>query len=160
MRRLVSTGLAGFLLLAVTAPASPLGDMALHGLAGASCALIVSAALSPLLLADAGPQEALQRSLAVSGSGLGAALLAGVVKELLDLGGFGRPEWLDLAATLAGGLVASAGVFAVTYLVAGQGADGRQLAPVYASFGVVLCIPVGEALVRRLFGRRSSASSG
>jgi hypothetical protein len=160
MRRVVETGLAGLLLLAVTAPASPLGDKALHGLAGASFALLASAAVSPLILSEAANGEAFQRALAVAASGLGAAVLAGVVKELLDLGGWGRPEWLDLAATLAGGLAASAGVLAVSYLAAGQGSTGRQLAPVYASFGVVLAIPVSEALLRRLFGRRSSASSG
>lgn len=153
------SGLAGLLLIAVTTPASPLQDKVLHGLAGASCALLACAVVSPLLMPDLGPGQAWQRPLAVSAAGLGAAILAGTVKELLDLGGFGRPEWLDLLATVAGGLAASAGVLAISYLAAGQGSNIERLPWAYASFGVVLAIPVGDALLRRLFGRRSSASS-
>jgi hypothetical protein len=160
MRRLMEIGLAGFLLLAVSSRAFSYGDKALHGLAGASFSLLASAALSPLLLSEMQGHEALELALAVSASGLGAALVAGVVKELLDLGGFGRPEWLDLAATVAGGLIASAGVFAMTYLAASQGSGAERLPQAYAPFGVVLAIPVSEALFRRLFGRRSSVSSG
>jgi hypothetical protein len=143
--------------MALINPASALEDKALHGLAGASCALLASAAASLLLLSDTGPGEPWQRALAVSGAGLSAAVLAGAIKELLDFGGFGRPEWLDLLAAVAGGLVASTGIFALTYLEALQGPDAPRLAPTYASFGVVLAIPVGHALLRRLFGRPSGA---
>jgi hypothetical protein len=159
MRRLIGIGLAGFLLLAVLSRVYPFGDKALHGLAGASFSLLASAALSPLLLSEMHGCDALELALAVSASGLGAALAAGMAKELLDLGGFGRPEWLDLAATVAGGLVASAGVLAMTYLAASQGSGVERLPQAYAPFGVVLAIPVSEALIRRLFGRPNSVST-
>jgi hypothetical protein len=159
MHHRITIGLAGFLLLALGTAAHPLGDKALHALAGASCALLASAALSPLLFAASQPPESLERALVLSASGLGAALLAGAVKELLDLGGFGRPEWLDLAATLAGGLAAAAGVLALSCLASNQGTAPQQLAPAYASFGLVLAIPVSEALLRRVLGRRSSVPS-
>jgi hypothetical protein len=158
MRRLTEIALIGFLLLVGSIRAFPYGDKALHGLGGASCSLLASAALSPLLLSELRGAEPWELALTVSASGLGAAILAGVVKELLDLGGFGRPEWLDLAATVAGGLLASAGIFAITYLAASQGSAAERLPLAYAPFGVVLAIPVSEALIRRLFGRRNSAS--
>ncbi len=160
VRRSIAIVLACFLLLTASNRAFPFGDKALHGLGGASCSLLASAALSPLLLSELRGSEPWQLALAVSASGLGTAILAGALKELLDLGGFGRPEWLDLAATVAGGLLASAGVFAITYLAASQGSSVERLPLAYAPFGVVLAIPVSEALIRRLFGRRNNASSG
>jgi hypothetical protein len=158
MRRLIEIALIGFLILVGSARAFPLSDKALHVLGGASCSLLASSALSPLLLPELRGTEPWQLALSLSATGLGAAILAGVVKELLDLGGFGQPDWLDLAATVAGGLLASAGVFAVTYLAASQGAGVERLAPAYAPFGLMLSIPVSEALIRRLFGKRNSAS--
>jgi hypothetical protein len=160
VRRSTVIVLALFLSLTASNRAFPIGDKALHGLAGASCSLLASAVLSPLLLSELRGLEPWGLAFSVSAAGLGAAILAGVVKELLDLGGFGHPEWLDLAATVAGGLLASAGVFAVTYLAASQGSGVERLPLAYAPFGVVLSIPVSDALIRRLFGKRNSASSG
>jgi len=160
VRRSIVIILAFFLLLTASNRAFPFGDKALHGLAGASSSLLASAALSPLLLSELRGSAPWELALSVSATGLGTAILAGVVKELLDLGGFGQPEWLDLAATVAGGLLASAGVFAITYLAASQGSGVERLPLAYAPFGVVLSIPVSDALIRRLFGRRNSASSG
>jgi hypothetical protein len=90
----------------------------------------------------------------VSGAGLGAAICGGAAKELLDLTGFGKPEWLDLLATAAGGLAASALVFA-----ASRADREAGLAPAYASFGIVLALPPAEALTKRLCRRASRSGS-
>ncbi len=37
--------------------------------------------------------------------GIGTATIAGMGKELSDLGGFGTPDWKDLGATVIGGVV-------------------------------------------------------
>lgn len=37
--------------------------------------------------------------------GIGTATIAGVGKELSDMGGFGTPDWKDLGATVIGGVV-------------------------------------------------------
>jgi len=126
-------------------------DKALHALFGASCALLVSAIAAPALRDM--PQPDLRYALCVSGAGLGAAAAAGAAKELLDLTGFGKAEWSDLLATVAGGLVASAAVLAAS-------ADNRQarLAPVYASFGIALALPPAADLLTRRFSRRASRS--
>jgi hypothetical protein len=129
-------------------------DKALHVLFGASCVLLVSAVAAPAL-ADV-PQTDLSYALEVSAAGLGAALVAGIVKELADIAGFGDPEWLDLLATVSGGLVASAAVFAAS---AADRREASRLAPVYASFGITLALPPAADLFRRLSSRRSSASS-
>ena len=118
MRRLVilaaSALLAGLLCRpaagAPTSQPAQAPDKALHFLLGASCALLVSAVAAPALAEL--PQPDLRYALQVSAAGLGAACFAGIVKELADIAGFGDPEWLDLLATVGGGLVASAVVFA------------------------------------------------
>jgi hypothetical protein len=158
-RLLLAILLAALLRLAACPPAAAQNpqpvrgpDKALHFLFGASCALLASAVAAPALR-DL-PQPDLRYALGVSGAGLGAAVCGGVAKELLDLTGFGKPEWLDLLATAAGGLAASALVFA-----ASRSDREARLAPVYASFGVVLALPPAEGLFRRLSSRRNSASS-
>jgi hypothetical protein len=128
-------------------------DKALHFLLGASCALLVSAVAAPALAEL--PQPDLRYALQVSSAGLGAACFAGIVKELLDIAGFGDPEWLDLLATVGGGLAASAIVFAA----GASNPNAPRLAPVYASFGAILALPPAADLFRRLSSRRSSASS-
>jgi hypothetical protein len=125
-------------------------DKVLHFLFGASCALLASAVAAPALR-DA-PQPDLRYALCVSGAALGAAVCGGAAKELLDLTGLGDAEWLDLAATAAGGLAASAAVFA-----ASRSDREARLAPVYASFGVALALPPAGGLMKRL-GRRASRS--
>jgi hypothetical protein len=134
--------------LAQPAPAT---DKALHLLGGASCALLVSAVAASALRDSSQPD--LQYALCVSGAGLGAAVAAGAAKELLDLAGFGNPQWSDLLATVAGGLAVSAVVFAAS-------AADRQarLAPVYASFGIALAFPPAADLLTRRFSRRASRS--
>ena len=127
-------------------------DKVLHFLAGASSALLASAVAAPALR-DA-PLPDPRYALAVSGIGLGAAVCAGAGKELLDMTGFGDPDWRDLLATVAGGLAASAAV-----LAASRYDRQAHLAPVYASFGIALALPPGAALLRRPSSRRSSASS-
>ncbi len=162
VRRSIVIGIALAFFLSQTASdrAYPIGDKALHGLAGASASLLASAAFSPLLLYQLRGSAPWELALSISATGLGAAILAGTVKELMDLGGFGQPEWLDLVATVAGGLLASAVVCTITYLAASQGSGVERLPLAYAPFGVVLAIPVGDAMFRRLFGKRNSAPSG
>ena len=151
--------LAGFLGLALcpsaaAQPAQPAQatDKALHILFGASCALLVSAVAAPALRDS--PQPDLRYALCVSGAGLGAALAAGAAKELLDMTGFGNPEWSDLLATAAGGLAVSAVVFAAS--VADRQA---RLEPVYASFGIGLALPPAADLLKRLTRRSSRRAS-
>ncbi len=155
--------LGGRLLLLLLLAACPRGsaqslepargqDKVLHFLAGASSALLASAVAAPALRDSPLPDP--RYALAVSGISLGAAVCAGVAKELLDLTGFGDPDWRDLLATAAGGLAVSAAV-----LAASRSDRQAQLAPVYASFGIALALPPGAALFRRLSSRRSSASS-
>lgn len=158
-RLLLSTLLAALLRLpaclpaAAQAPQTARGeDKVLHFLFGASCALLASAVASPALREV--PQTDLRYALYVSGAGLGAAVFGGAAKELLDLTGFGDPDWLDLLATAAGGLAVSAAV-----LAASSSDREARLAPVYASFGVALALPPAAGLLRRLFSRKSSASS-
>jgi hypothetical protein len=137
---------------AEAAQPSRAADKALHFLFGASCALLVSAAAAPAL--RDGPRSDLGYALCVSGAGLGAAVCGGGAKELLDLTGFGNPEWADLLATAAGGLAASAAVLAA----AGSDREAR-LAPVYASFGIALALPPAGGLLRRLGLRASRCGS-
>ena len=130
-----------------------LGDKGTHVLLGASCALLSSAAAAAAWSRDSGdPGYALR----VAGTGLAAAAAAGALKELLDLAGFGDPDWLDLLATVAGGLGASAAVYA---LAQADSPRASRLAPAFATIGIVLSLPVGESLVRRLSTPRNSASS-
>ena len=137
---------------AAQAPQPALGeDKVLHFLFGASCALLASAVAAPALR-DV-PQPDRRYALYVSGVGLSAAVFGGAAKELLDLTGFGDPDWLDLLATAAGGLAVSAAVFAT----AASDREAR-LAPVYASFGIALALPPGVALVRRLSSRKSNVA--
>jgi hypothetical protein len=127
-------------------------DKVLHFLSGASCALLASA-VTAAALRDM-PQPDTRYALCVSGAGLGSAVFAGAAKELLDMAGFGDPDWRDLLATAAGGLAASAAVFA-----ASRSDRQARLAPVYASFGVALAIPPAVGLFRSLDRRASRSGS-
>jgi hypothetical protein len=151
-RALAAAILASLLSCPTAGAGEPPGDKALHVLFGASCALLASAAAASALR-DA-PQPDLRYALCVSGAGMGAAVFGGAAKELLDLTGFGNPEWLDLLATAAGGLAASAVVFAAS-------CSDRpvRLAPVYASVGVALALPPAAGLFRRLCRRASRSGS-
>jgi hypothetical protein len=131
---------------------APGADKVLHALFGASCALLAAAAAAPAL--REAPWSDRGCALGVAGAGLGAALAGGAAKELLDLGGFGDADWLDLLATAAGGLAASAAVLAA----AGSDREAR-LAPVYASFGIALALPPAGGLLRRLGLRASRCGS-
>ena len=53
-----------------------------------------------------GPKAPLWKPIVYS---IGTSTIAGVGKELIDLGGFGTPEWRDLGWTMIGGVV-SAGI--------------------------------------------------
>lgn len=138
----------------------PASDKALHALAGASCALLAASALYPLFDGSRTPQDALRDSLGLSAAALGAATLAGIVKEVLDLYGWGNPEWADLLSTLLGGLAASAGVLAFSYLSQSEGASPENLPFAFACLGVVLSLPVAEGWIKARPARRNSASSG
>jgi len=168
--RLPPRPLLTFLLLALLAaraspeepgsPARPQSDKLLHALAGASAALIGAA----ITAAAVGRSDDCETATTVAVAGLGSAAFLGLTKELLDLAGLGDPELLDLACTILGGLVVSAGAYA---LLAGQvprGLDPAELSPPLLAFGFVLALPVAHAWrasrsqpggpARRVGGRR------
>ena len=124
-------------------PADP--SRALHLLAGASGALLVSAVAYPLVDLDSDRRDAIL----VAGLGAGGAVILGLTKELLDLRGWGQPEWSDLLLTLGGGLLAGTLVYALTCLQPAAEEGSRGVSAVYASFALVLSLPVGEGLYRR-----------
>jgi hypothetical protein len=129
---------------------SAAGDLgpsaALHVLAGASSALLISAVAYPLVETASDQRNALL----VAGLGLSGALLAGTAKELLDLLGFGQPQWSDLLLTLGGGVLTATLVYALTLLKPNDGNESAGIAAVYGSFALVLSLPVGENLLQRI----------
>ena len=118
---------------------------ALHVLAGASGALLVSAAAYPLVDSDSDRCDAVL----VAGLGVGGAFVLGLAKELLDLGGWGDPQLSDLLLTLAGGVLAGAAVYALSTLQPAGEEGSLGISAVYGAFGLVLFLPVGEGLYRR-----------
>jgi len=152
---------AALLLLVVLSRAVPAyggaEDKVLHVLFGLSASLLASAVAAPLLATDQDPDDDVRDALLTAGVGLGAAVAAGLLKEALDLAGFGNPEWLDLAATAAGGLAASAAVFALS-VWSGEPPRVGMVAGASACFGLVIAFPVGESLFSRLFSRSSRSS--
>ena len=119
---------------------------ALHVLAGASSALLISAVAYPLVEAASDQRSALL----VAGLGLSGALLAGTAKELLDSCGFGQPQWTDLLLTLGGGVLAASLVYTLTCLQPSGGDEFPGIAAVYGAFALMLCLPVGENLLQRV----------
>jgi len=118
---------------------------ALHVLAGVSGALLVSAVAYPLV--DLGSDRS--SAVVVAGLGVGGAFILGLSKELLDLSGWGQPQWSDLLLTLGGGLLAGSLVYAVTCLQPGGEEGSRGISVVYGAFALILSLPVGEDLYRR-----------
>jgi hypothetical protein len=86
-----------------------------------------------------------QAGAVLAAAGVGSAALLGVTKELLDLAGLGDPEWLDLACTILGGLVVSAGACALLVDELPRGLEPAELAPPVLAFGIVLSLPVTHA---------------
>ncbi|UCF99533.1 MAG: hypothetical protein JSV89_08330 [Spirochaetaceae bacterium] len=127
---------------------------ALHILAGASSTLLVSAVAYPLI--DTGNNH--RSALLVAGLGLGGALVAGATKELLDMSGWGKPQWTDLLLTLGGGLLAGSMVYAVSCLQPGGENGNTGIAVMYATFALTLSLPVGESLYRRFIPSSVSRS--
>jgi hypothetical protein len=118
---------------------------ALHVLAGVSSSLLVSAVAYPLV--DLGSDH--RNAVAVAGLGAGGAFVVGLTKELLDLSGWGQPQWSDLLLTLGGGLLAGTLVYALTYLQPGTEQGSLGISGVYGAFALILSLPVGENLLRR-----------
>ena len=118
---------------------------ALHVLAGAAAALWISAVAHPLV--DVGSQR--KNAAVVAAAGVAGALLAGMGKELLDLGGWGQPQWADLLLTVGGGLLAGTVVYAVTTGFPGSEPGNRGISAAYGAFALILSLPVGENLLRR-----------
>ncbi len=119
---------------------------ALHVLAGCATALLSGAVAYPLIEADTRQYT----SLWVAGVGLSGALLAGLAKEALDLCGFGEPSWLDLLLTAAGGLAASSLVYGLSFFHPYEGPESFGIPCLFGAFALILSLPVGEALFRRL----------
>jgi hypothetical protein len=117
----------------------------LHVLAGASGALLVSAAAYPLV--DSGSDQ--RNAVLVAGLGVGGAFVLGLTKELLDLSGWGQPELTDLLLTLGGGLLAGSLVYALTSLQPANEEGSPGISAVYGAFALFLSLPVGENLYRR-----------
>jgi zinc transporter ZupT len=139
--------LAAFLLNPVRGWANEPVDTsaALHVLAGASGALLVSAVSYPLV--DSGSHR--RNAIVVAGLGAGGALILGLTKELLDLSGWGQPEWSNLLLTVGGGLLAGSMVYALTALHPSGEEGDLGISAVYGAFALVLSLPVGEGLYRR-----------
>jgi hypothetical protein len=95
---------------------------------------------------------------AVAGLSLACALVVGSAKEILDLHGWGQPELSDLLLTLSGGVIAGSLVYALTSLQPAGKADNLGISGVYAAFGLVLSLPVGENLLRRVIPSLRSRS--
>ena len=112
---------------------------------GVSSALLVSAVAYPLV--DLGSDRS--NAVVVAGLGVGGAFIAGLTKELLDLCGWGQPQWSDLLLTLGGGLLAGSLVYAVTCLQPGGEEGSQGISVVYGAFALILSLPVGENLYRR-----------
>ena len=127
---------------------------ALHLLAGASSALLVSAVAYPLV--ELGSDRL--NALLVAGLGVCGSLVAGTAKELLDLYGWGQPEFSDLLLTLAGGLLAGSAIYALTSLCGSEGEKCPGIPAVYTAFALVLSLPVGENLYRRTIPSSRSRS--
>jgi hypothetical protein len=148
--------LAGFL----TAPALGWAEettdtsAALHVLAGASTALLVSAAAYPFADLDTNRCNAIL----VAALGAGGAFLAGLAKELLDLGGWGEPELSDLLLTLGGGLLAGTAVYLLSTLQPAGEEGSLGVSAVYGAFALILALPVGEGLYRRAIPSSRSRS--
>lgn len=123
----------------------PDNSAALHVVAGAAGALLVSAVAYPLIDMETDRHSALL----VAGLGVGGAMVAGAAKELWDLFGRGDVQLSDFLLTTAGGILAATLVYTVSANQAG-GQDGDLgIAAVYASFALILSLPVGENLYRR-----------
>jgi len=118
---------------------------ALHVLAGASGALLVGALAYPLV--DLGSDRC--DAALVAGLGVSGAFVLGLTKELLDLGGWGQPELSDLLLTLGGGLLAGTLVYALSCLQPAAEEGSLGISAVYAAFGLILSLPVGENLFAR-----------
>jgi hypothetical protein len=119
---------------------------ALHVLAGAAGALWISAVSYPLV--DVGSQRA--NATVVAALAVGGAFIMGLTKELLDLRGWGQPQWSDLLLTVGGGLLAGTVVYAVTVGLPGPEQENWGISGVYGAFALILSLPVGENLFRRI----------
>jgi hypothetical protein len=118
---------------------------ALHLLAGASGALLVSAVAYPLV--DVGSDQG--DALMTASLGVCGALILGSAKELSDMSGWGQPQWSDLLLTVGGGLLAASAVYALSCLEPGAAEENLGISAVYGAFGLILSLPVGENLLRR-----------
>ena len=118
---------------------------ALHVLAGASGALLVSALAYPLV--DLGSDRC--NAGLVAGLGVSGAFILGLTKELLDLRGWGQPELPDLLLTLGGGLLAGTLVYTLTCLQPAHDEGNLAISGIYGAFGLILSLPVGENLFAR-----------
>ena len=126
----------------------------LHVLAGASCALLVSAAAHPLI--DPGSDRG--NALLTAGLGVCGSMAAGAAKELLDLYGWGEPDIRDFLLTLGGGLLAGSAVYALSAACGGNEKQCAGIPAMYAAFALVLSLPVGENLYRRTIPSSRSRS--
>jgi hypothetical protein len=117
----------------------------LHLLAGASTALLIGAVAYPLVDLDSDHLSAML----VAGLGVCGSFVAGAIKELLDLGGWGEPEWSDFLLTVGGGFLAGSLIYALTCLRPSSDEGSLGIAAMYGAFALTLSLPVGESLYQR-----------
>ncbi len=133
----------------------PPSDAFLHGTAGAGLALLAAAVSAGACRKACGGETG--AVLCPPAAGLGAALAGAAGKELLDMAGFGRPQWSDFRASAVGGAVASAAALLLYGVARHAELDERIVPFVLASAGAGLLIPAVEAFLQRV-GRRLRGS--
>ena len=130
---------------------SELSDSHLHFLAGMSAAFLSSALALPIMANE----NNVCSTLLISGISFSSSVLAGALKELIDLTGFGNPEWRDFFSTILGGLVASSLIFIISRSLAEYEIDPFGSSLLLSGYGVVFLIPVAEVMVKkRAAGKR------
>lgn len=118
---------------------SNLPDNDLHTLAGISICFFVAGIAG-------GYDMTPVRITAIS---LSAAVLSGVVKELVDLAGPGNPEIMDIINTAVGGASAAIGILYAGYMFTIDMQPSVNSTALFVPMGIVLSIPVIKALWKR-----------
>jgi hypothetical protein len=128
----------------------------LHFLAGLALGLSAAELVHALPLSPGLRQSPLLSPAAA----LGASVVGGIGKELLDLTGFGDPAVTDALVTMLGGLAAAAVVGYEQSLYPGSAAGRANEASFLLSSAAVISVPVVIAFigeVRRFIERRNPA---
>lgn len=138
--RIVTLAIAPLFVLVPALPAqdvSPITDTDLHIFAGA----IMSLGVAAVLLHGTGEEEIPLASIAVIAGG--AALLAGVGKEVVDSLGYGISELRDILNTTFGGIIGVSTVaFSFIAFPSGQSTRGAELPYAFLAISAGLSLPL------------------